>query len=162
MVATRVDVVFTDIDAPSFFERVPIDYFGFPMVAFAMRRNPAPLLLSLAVLTGMCLIHEARAGDIYVATLAPGADAGTLAVTSSYPRGGAQLMLRCDTYEVTHKLCAAGTCSPGANDSRIDADKSTDICALVDNSQLAVYRLYDGGVPNCRLYVVNPKTVCPP
>lgn len=127
-----------------------------------MRRNPAPVLFLLAALTGICLVHEARAGDTYVTTLAPGADAGTLAVTTSYPRGGAQLMLRCDNYEVTHKLCSAGTCSPNANDSRIDADKSTDICATIDNSQLVVYRQYDGGVPSCRLYVVNPKTVCPP
>lgn len=129
-----------------------------------MRRNPAPLFLALALVVGVMLCNEARADDTYASiTLRPGADAGTTAVTTAYPAGGNQGMIRCDSHPVRLKMCdSASTCTATSNDTLIDADKSTDICPPVSRRSLSVYRAYDGGVPDCRLYIVNPKTVCPP
>lgn len=69
-------------------------------------------------------------------------------------------MIRCTTHPVTYKLCetTASSCSATANDSVIDADQSVDICGLSGYSQLSVFRTYDGGVPSCRLYAVNPSS----
>lgn len=111
----------------------------------------------------MLFMREARADDTFILTFAPGADAGSLANTSSYPKNGEQLMLRCASHPVTVKFCDyAVTCSATANDTVVDADKSIDLCPRTQSKQMSLFRTYDGGVPSCRLYAVNPKTVCPP
>lgn len=129
-----------------------------------MRTNPAPFFFCLAMLVAVCFESEAEADDSYASvTLVPGADGGTTASTSSLPVSGEQLMIRCGTYSgVTVKFCDYGvTCTAGANDSPVDADKSIDLCPKTSRRQVSVYKAYDGGNPSCRFYNVNPKTVCP-
>lgn len=112
----------------------------------------------LAGFAGFSLVQQkAHAADFYTATLAPGADAGSLALVSI--TGGNQYMVRCSNYSVTYKLCMTGlTCSATANDSPIDADQSIDVCGVTGWTQISVFRTYDGGVPSCRLYSVNPSS----
>lgn len=113
-------------------------------------------LLALAGLAGFLLFNKAHASDTYRETLAPGADAGSLA-SATVSVSGVQFMLRCTTHPVTYKICNAGVaCAATANDSPIDADQSIDVCGLQGWSQLSVFRAYDGGVGACRLYYVNP------
>lgn len=120
-------------------------------------RNLALTLLALAGLAGLLLFHEAHAADFYKETLQPGADAGTTA-NAAIDIGG-QVMIRCDNHAVKYKLCEPNrTCAATANDSPIDANQSIDICGVVGFTKLSVYRQYDGGVPSCRLYTVNPRS----
>lgn len=127
-----------------------------------MRSNPARLFLFAAlavVLKAALLSSPANAADTYIETLRPGADAGTLAVSTGV-KAGNQTMIRCDGFAVTYKLCetAVTSCSATTNDSRIDADQSIDICGVSGYSKLSLFRTYDGGVPLCRLYNVNPSS----
>lgn len=127
-------------------------------------RRLALTLLALAAIASILRSHDARADDTYAnITLKPGADAGTLATTLAFPVGGNQAMIRCDTFAVRLRLCdSTTTCTATSNDTPIEADKSIDLCPRPSQRSLSVFRTYDGGVPDCRLYVVNPKTVCPP
>lgn len=126
-------------------------------------RRLALSFLTLAAVAGVLLFHEARADDTYVTTLRPGADAGTLVLLTTWPAGGNQGMLYCSNFEVRYRLCDSTTaCTATSNDSPIAADKPIDICSRTSQRSMGVYRQYDGGVPDCRLYTVNPKTVCPP
>lgn len=129
-----------------------------------MRYNPASLFFAAAIALAVCFQGEATAKDDYSThTLKPGHDAGTLAQTpSSFTIRGKQLMVRCSSYSTTAKLCSSTTCSATIDDTPIDADKSIDICSVTDDTTLSLFRTYDGGVPNCRVYTVNPKTICPP
>jgi hypothetical protein len=133
-----------------------------------MRPNPlAPFLFLLTaafLATRLFCADDAYADDTYVTSLFPGADAGSTAPSDAGFGAGQQLMIRCDTYPgVTLRMCQAGAaCTATSNDTRIDPDKSIDICTRTGIGQLSVFKQYDGGNPTCRLYVVNPKTVCPP
>lgn len=126
--------------------------------------RPFLTCLALAGLAALLMFNEAHADDTYASvTLRPGADAGTLALSTTFPVGGNQGMIRCSNYDVKLKMCDSATsCTATSNDTPIDADKSTDFCPITSRRTLSVYRLYDGGIPDCRLYIVNPKTVCPP
>lgn len=119
-------------------------------------RRIALTCFALAFL-GALLFHEAQAADFYKETLAPGADAGTLANATTDV--GSQAMLRCDNFEVKYRLCEPNrTCAATANDSQIDANQSIDICGVGGFTKLSLFRTYDGGVPSCRLFVVNPTS----
>jgi hypothetical protein len=120
-------------------------------------RKLALTFLALAGLAGVFFVHEARAADFYKETLQPGADAGTLA-NATLDIGG-QAMIRCDNHAVKYKLCEPNrTCAATANDSQIDANQSIDICGLNNFTKLSLYRQYDGGVPTCRVFSVNPRS----
>jgi hypothetical protein len=120
-------------------------------------RRILPLLSLAAVVAALGFSSLARGADVYKLSMSPGADAGTNATATV--TGGTQYMVRCDNYDVKYVLCPAGvTCNAGANDPTIDPNISTDICGIVGYTQLSVYRLYDGGVPTCRLYTVVPQS----
>lgn len=117
-------------------------------------------VLLVAGLLGCSCIGDAYAADFFKKNLQPGLDGGVydaMAVS-----GGNQLMMYCDTNEVAYKLCdsstATASCDAGPNDSLINKGQATDICGLQNYTVLSVYRLYDGGTPNCRVYNVNPSS----
>jgi hypothetical protein len=123
-----------------------------------MRFLPFALVLGLAVGGWWLRPRPAEAADFYKFSLVPGADAGTTA-SSTALIGGNQYMLRCSSYAVTYKLCEqSATCTATGNDSPIDADQSIDICGLTNFTGVSVFRTYDGGVPTCRVYNVNPPS----
>ena len=122
--------------------------------------------LAVVALFALCvtLSLEAEAADLYQATLVPGFDAGTGAKLISGNLPGNQFMVSCSTYSgVTYRLCKtqdAGPCAALATDAPIEANKQVDLCAPSGYTALALYKFYDGGNPECGVYIVTPKTVC--
>lgn len=133
-------------------------------------RRPHVLLCAVAAVAALFVFTgRARADDTYLETLRPGADAGSLALNTYWGLDGgvpigSQVMVRCDYFEVNYRLCdkLSTSCSSTLNDSRIDANLDIDICVPGAKKKLSLFRTYDGGVPVCRVYNVNPPSPgCP-
>lgn len=128
-----------------------------------MRRVTVMVLLMCGAVVGVAS-REAAAADFYTnRNLQPGADAGTTApllLSDAGIQTGAQFMINCETNEVTYRLCQTGaaTCLANANDKKIGANRDYDICGVSGYGQLSVFRVYDGGIPSCRVYIVNPQS----
>lgn len=121
-------------------------------------------LFALVVLGAFLALDEAKAADLFRATLVPGADAGTGASLTGSWLPGNQFMVSCPTYSgVTYRLCPiadAGSCAATATDAPIQADKQIDLCAPTGYTALALFKGYDGGNPTCSVFMVTPRTVC--
>jgi hypothetical protein len=124
--------------------------------------------LTLAALGALFALasRSARAADLIMTTMVPGADAGSLAFTSGSWLPGNQFMVSCPTYSgVTYRLCPAADagiaqCVATSTDAPIQADKQIDLCAPNGYTGLSLYKMYDGGNPTCSIFKVTPKTVC--